>query len=126
MKLYRFDQDTGTQINKFNSQNFYISPISRIMEEHVEIMQLACMYLTKGGLIGGHEATAPQMLIVVEGEGLVKGENRVAIPIKKGQLAVWEAGEWHETSTDQGLTAINIECDRLKPFKTLSLVADET
>lgn len=35
------------------------------------------------------------MLLVVEGEGCDKGENRVALPIRKGQIALWETGEWH-------------------------------
>jgi quercetin dioxygenase-like cupin family protein len=62
------------------------------------------------------------MLLVVEGEGWVKGEDRVAIPIRKGQLALWEPGEWHETSTENGMVAINIESDRLKPFTAMQLV----
>ncbi|MCF6410067.1 hypothetical protein [Pseudalkalibacillus salsuginis] len=55
---------------------------------------------------------------------MVKGKDRVAVPIRKGQLALWEPGEWHETSTETGMVAINIESDKLKPFKTLSLVAE--
>ncbi len=123
MKIYRFDKEVSKQVDAYGSKNFFISPISRILEEQVS-MQIAGMNLTKGGLIGGHEATVTQMLIVVEGEGLVKGADRVALPIKKGQVVLWEPGEWHETSTEEGLVAINIESDKLKPFKTLSLVEE--
>lgn len=124
MKLYRFDKEVGKQVNAYGSNNFIISPILRILEKQVNIMQIACMHLSKDGLIGGHEATASQMLIVVEGEGWVKGEDRISLPITKGQLALWEQGEWHETSTENGMVAINIESDKLEPFKTLSLVTD--
>ena len=122
MKLYKFDQEVGKQVSDFNSKNFYISPISRIMNEHINVMQIACMYLGKEGIIGGHLTQLTQMLIVVEGEGWVKGENRVALPIRKGQIALWESGEWHETSTNNGLMAINIESDQLKAFKNMPLV----
>lgn len=122
MKIYRFDKEVSKQVNAYNSKNFFISPISRIQEEQVEIMQIAGMHLTKDGLIGGHKTTVKQMLIVVEGEGWVKGEDRESHPIKKGQVALWEPGEWHETSTENGMVAINIESEKLIPFKTLTSV----
>ncbi|WP_085507412.1 hypothetical protein [Thalassobacillus devorans] len=112
------------QVDAYNSKHFTITPISRILETQVNAMQIAYMHLAKKGVIGGHEATVSQMLLVVEGEGWVKGEDRNPVLIKKGQLAMWEPGEWHETYTEDGLAAINIESDQLEPFKALPLLSE--
>ncbi|MCA0988458.1 cupin domain-containing protein [Guptibacillus algicola] len=125
MKRYRFDKEVGKDITKFDSKNVLISPITRLMEESIDVMQIACMHLERDGLIGGHEAVVPQMFIVLEGEGIVKGGDREPHRIQKGQLAMWEAGEWHETSSKDGLTAIVVESDRLKPFSGLQELTDE-
>lgn len=77
------------------------------------------MHLGEGGLIGGHEAGVPQMFIVVSGEGWVIGKDGIRHSIQEEQLAIWEEGDCHETSTDSGMTAIVIETDELKPFPTL-------
>lgn len=122
MKLYRFDQEVGKSITKFNSKNVAISPLTTLVQEKIDIMHIACMHLDKDGLLGGHEAVVPQMFIVIEGEGIVKGEDREPHRIQQGELAMWEAGEWHETSTAEGLTAIVVESDKLKPFKQLQPV----
>ena len=34
-----------------------------------------------------------------------------------GQAAFWQAGEWHETRTTSGLTAIIVEGERLNPHQ---------
>jgi len=36
-----------------------------------------------------------------------------AVPIRPGQAAFWEAGEWHETRSSTGMTAIVIESRKL-------------
>ncbi|WP_377890674.1 cupin [Alkalihalobacillus sp. R86527] len=125
MRRYRFDKRVGKDITKFDSKNVVISPIMRLIEESVDVIQIACMHVEQDGLLGGHEAVVPQMFIVLEGEGVVKGEDRIPHRIQRGQLAMWEAGEWHETSSQDGLTAIVVESDELKPFKDLQEVDDE-
>ncbi|WP_270180931.1 cupin domain-containing protein [Alkalihalobacillus sp. CinArs1] len=122
MKRYRFGR--GKEITKFDSKHVVISPITRMIEEEVDVIQIACMHLGRDGLLGGHEAVVPQMFLVLEGEGIVKGGDQTA-RIQKGELAMWERGEWHETSTEDGMTAIVIECDKLKPFSGLQEIIDE-
>lgn len=119
MKRYRFDESAGKPIRHFGSENASVTPLMRILKTEVGIVQIGCMHVGEYGLIGGHEATVPQMFAVVSGEGWVAGEDRVRHPIQAGQLAVWEEGEWHETSTEHGLSAIVIETEALVPFPSL-------
>jgi quercetin dioxygenase-like cupin family protein len=36
---------------------------------------LGCMYIESNGVVGYHEAPVPQLILVVQGEGWVTGEN---------------------------------------------------
>jgi len=105
MKLFCFYQNVGREITLFDSRKLTQVPLAKIFDP----AHVSCMYLEAGGVIGHHQATIPQLFAVVEGEGWVRGESGERIPIHKGQAAFWEAGEWHETATDTGLTAIVIE-----------------
>jgi mannose-6-phosphate isomerase-like protein (cupin superfamily) len=60
-----------------------------------------------------HRATTPQILAVVEGEGLVSGADGAFEPIAAGEAVFWAAGEEHETVSDHGLTALIVEGDGL-------------
>ena len=125
MNIYRFDQEVGKPIDRFGSQHVYITPIMRVIERNIGIVQVACMHLLAGGIIGGHEAATAQLFIVVAGEGWVSGTNSSKIPIQAGQLAYWKSGEWHEASTEQGMTAIVIESDQLEPIELLQEISME-
>jgi quercetin dioxygenase-like cupin family protein len=67
------------------------------------------MRLSPGGLVGLHEASGPQLLAIVEGEGWIRGQDEVRTPISAGEAVFWEAGEWHETGSEGGLVALVIE-----------------
>ena len=54
------------------------------------------------------------MLAIVAGAGVVSGGDGVEHVVGVGDAAVWEAGEEHETRTDDGLTAVVIEADGLE------------
>lgn len=110
MEFYRFDNEVGKKITKFNS-DFIMSRIV-ISEKPVHI---GCMYLEKNGIIGYHQATTKQLLLVVNGEGLVRGEKEEKYFVKSGDVIFWEKDEWHETTTENGLTAIVIEGEELEP-----------
>lgn len=43
------------------------------------------------------------------------------VPVAIGDAVFWEQGEWHETKTDVGLTAIVIESDALDPAQFMPL-----
>ncbi|WP_326238358.1 AraC family ligand binding domain-containing protein [Alkalihalophilus marmarensis] len=66
--------------------------------------------------MGYHQAAVPQLLLIIEGEGWVRTENEI-LSTNKGDAVFWEKGEWHETRTDNGLTAISIESTDLNPEK---------
>ncbi|MFS1513715.1 cupin domain-containing protein [Chengkuizengella sp. SCS-71B] len=67
------------------------------------------MFIGRDGIVGHHQAVGAQLFLVVKGEGFVRGKEGVKTPIKEGQAAFWEPGEWHETTSDKGMTAIVIE-----------------
>ena len=105
MKLFRFDPEIADPIELYKSSGFRMSRIAHLWEEAV----VNCAYLQPQGGIGYHQATTLQLFLVVQGEGWVQGETLERKSIKAGQAAYWERGEWHESGTDTGLTAIIIE-----------------
>ena len=115
MKVFRFDQEIGQKMGVYDS-NFILSRI--VMTERPA--RVGCMYLERGGLIGFHQAAVPQLFLVVQGKGWVRGEENEKRRITQGEAAFWDAGEGHETTTDTGLTAIVIESEVLDPAKFLT------
>jgi hypothetical protein len=73
------------------------------------------MHLDIDGIIGYHQAVVPQLLLVISGEGFVRGEDEAIYSIKAGEAAFWIKDEFHETTTKTGLTAIVIESEELDP-----------
>jgi len=97
MKIFRFDRESGRNIDHYNSSGFTVTRVAHLLEE--TMIQYA--YLEPNGSIGYHQATVPQLFLVVQGEGWVRGQG-----------AYWEEGKWHEAGTETGLTAIIIESVR--------------
>ncbi|QWU13660.1 hypothetical protein SAMN04487895_103345 [Paenibacillus sophorae] len=108
MEFYEFSKDCGKKISKFNSDFI----MSRIIQTD-KSAHIGCMYLDKNGIVGYHQAVAPQLLIIVHGEGYVKGEKDEYCKVQTGDAVYWEKDEWHETKTNTGLTAIVIESEEL-------------
>jgi quercetin dioxygenase-like cupin family protein len=115
MKIFRFDPETGRQIDRYGSSGFIVSRVVQLFEEAF----VNCAYLGAGGIIGFHQAAAPQLFLVVQGEGWVRDETSERTSIKLGQAAYWEEGEWHESGTDAGMTAIIIEGVNFDPSKLM-------
>lgn len=121
MEFYRFDKDVGKYITHFNS-NFIMSRISKTEK----ITQIGCMHLGTNGIVGFHQAAIPQLLLVVNGEGWVRGEDDSRVSIKVGDAVYWGKGEGHETVTDTGMTAIVIESEELTPSDFMQINANKT
>jgi hypothetical protein len=68
-----------------------------------------CAWLEPNGLIGYHQAGVPQMFLIVQGQGWVRGDAPKRTSIQAGQGVHWEQGEWHEAGTETGVIAIIIE-----------------
>lgn len=116
MEIYKFDKKTGKRITKFDS-NFVMS---RIIQTE-KTAQISCMYLEANGVIGYHQTAVPQLLLVLNGDGYVRGEKEEFIKVQAGDAVFWEKDEWHETKTDKGLTAIVIESEELNPASFMTI-----
>ena len=111
MRVVRFGAEKGRPIQAFGSVGFTLAPLARLASG----ARISCARLGAGGRIGHHAATSAQLLIVIEGEGRVRGQTGDALPIHQGEAAFWDRGEWHETSTEVGLTALIVEAESLDP-----------
>ena len=110
MEFYSFSKQHGRNITQYDS-NFIISRLA-ITETRAAI---SCMYIEENGIIGYHEATVKQILYVVQGECDVCNEQKQYKTLRPGDAVFWEKGEWHETKTTTGVTAIVIEGQTLSP-----------
>jgi len=108
MKIFRFDRETGKIIDRYNSSGLTLTSVAHLLEETM----IQCAYLEPNGSIGYHQTTVPQLFLVVQGEGWVRGQSPERIQIQTGQGAYWEEGEWHEAGTETGMIAIIIEAVR--------------
>ena len=109
--MFRFDADAGRKVDAYDSSGLVISRVAHLKDEAV----VSCVYLKAGGVIGNHQATVPQLFMVIAGEGWVRSESGQRAPVSAGQAAYWEESEWHESGTDSGMTAIIIESRELDP-----------
>ncbi|MCF6138266.1 cupin domain-containing protein [Pseudalkalibacillus berkeleyi] len=110
MEFYQFNQKVGKVIKKYDS-NFIMSRIVMTTKP----AHIGCMHLAAKDIIGYHQAVVPQLLLIVNGEGLVRGEDDEYFNVRAGDAIYWEKDEWHETKTETGLTAIVIESKELDP-----------
>ena len=115
MEFYTFDKEVGKIITQYNS-NFIMSKIIKT-DKH---SQIGCMHLDANGIVGFHQAVVPQLLLVVSGDGWVRDDQNSRVKIKTGDAVFWIKGEGHETSTENGLTAIVIESEELNPADFMS------
>ena len=110
MRLVDFSPESAWAIGNFGSEGLTQAPLTAPLSAGT-LSQAACFRLDAGGRIGRHPATFPQLLAVVAGSGWVSGADGEPRAITAGEAAFWEAGEDHETWTDDGLTAIVIESE---------------
>ncbi|KZE37128.1 hypothetical protein AV656_11130 [Bhargavaea cecembensis] len=108
MKRFRFDAGTAKPVTHDRS-DFTIQPFVRSGGR----FQTALMTLGENGIIGCHQAAVPQLLIVLSGSGTVCNEEKRFISVKEGSAVFWEKGEWHETRSEKGMTALAIEGEDL-------------
>jgi quercetin dioxygenase-like cupin family protein len=75
---------------------------------HVVVIEIGA-----GGTVGRHPAAVFQLFAVVRGSGWVSGAEGSREPIGAGEAVVWEAGEEHESGSDEGMTVLVVETDAL-------------
>lgn len=115
MRIFDFSAQQSKLITQYGSQNSIISHLVH-GDGHFFIV---CIRVQAGGFLGRHEATNNQLFCVVEGEGTVCGTDDVFVPIKAGQAAFWVSGEFHETRSEKGLTAMVFEGENVHPHESL-------
>lgn len=113
MRIYRFDREVAHPITQFDSAGVAIGRVGRFEST----FQVGCFHVEPGGVVGFHKATFPQLFMVVAGAGWVRGAEPERTSIAPGQAAFWEAGEWHESGSETGMTAIVIEAPALDPTR---------
>lgn len=104
MKIFRFDEEVSIPVSAFGS-DFRIGPLTGDGSR----VRVQVMHLPPGGLIGRHVTTVQQLFAVVAGTGVVSGAEGTHRVIGRGYAALWDAGEDHDASSENGLTAICIE-----------------
>ena len=118
LKMYSLNKQYGQPISQFES-NFMMN---RIIQTDQEV-RIGCMYLDHNGIIGYHQASEDQLLLIINGDGSVRTSDPDQLPIQAGQAVFWKKGEWHETKTTTGLTAIVIEGSSLNPDRFLTALS---
>jgi quercetin dioxygenase-like cupin family protein len=73
---------------------------------HVVVIEIA-----PGGVVGRHPAGAAQLFTVFRGAGWVSGNDGERASISAGEAVLWEAGEEHESGSDEGMTALVVEAE---------------
>ena len=100
----------GRPIDRFGSVGFTHRRLAASDDVHV-----SRIVLEPGGRVGRHPAASAQLLVVVEGSGVVSGADGAERPVEAGAAVLWDAGEEHETRTESGLVAIAVEAGSLRP-----------
>jgi hypothetical protein len=111
VELLRFDSSAGWRVDA-NGSDFVLAPVTPPDGP----VKAACFHIPPGGGVWYHEATVPQLFCVVAGSGWVTGFDRARIPIAAFAAVFWEAGEWHEAGSTDGMAAIVLEGD-VAPYR---------
>ncbi|GGE06666.1 cupin [Marinithermofilum abyssi] len=116
MNIYRFDREVGTPVEQFGNTGVTLSRILLTAGP----AQVSCIHLDPEGRIGEHRGTAPELFLIVEGEGWVSGSGQEQIPVRAGEAVFWERGEQRSSGTRKGMTAMVIVGDSVEPRRFLT------
>jgi len=111
LKVLDFSAERTKVISGFGSRAATAVPLT-VPDGQTHVV---CIRLGAGGVLGRHPAPVDQLFIVVAGTGWASGADGERVPVASGTAIHWEAGEEHESGSDQGLSAIVVESERLIP-----------
>jgi len=77
-------------------------------DAHVVVIEIG-----PGGVVGRHPAVGAQLFAVVRGSGWVSGGQGEREPIGTGEAVLWEAGEEHESGSEDGMSVLVVEAETL-------------
>lgn len=66
-----------------------------------------------GGRIGSHPTGVDQLFHVVSGGGWASGDGGERIDVTAGEYVLWQAGEDHESGSDDGMTVVIVQAAEL-------------
>ncbi len=107
MRTMRFTQETARPIAHHDSEGF---ALSRLVRGTLDLHAHFC-YLAPRGRIGRHEAASEQLLLVVDGEAVVRGGDGEEARLGAGEAVLFAPGEMHETVSESGMRALIMEAD---------------
>lgn len=116
MKIYRFDHKVYAHFTKLGANSMMAGIIMTDQPAYIGFKSLKAREK-----LGYRRAFIPHILFIVSGEGEVWGENKTFRRARTGNAVLWEKGEWNETVTHIGLSAILIASEGLNS----SFLADE-
>jgi hypothetical protein len=112
MEIFQFDRGEKI-IQMYSSEGLRAT---RIADGDGQV-QLTCLRVEPGGVIGTHPAADSQLFLIMAGQGWVAGPDGERVPITTGWGVRWDAGESHTSGTATGLTALAIEGPSLDLFE---------
>ncbi|MDN9012109.1 cupin domain-containing protein [Brevibacillus laterosporus] len=116
MKRFSFALTYGKSITHYDSLHLIMSRIGKLPAD----TYMNCAYLSPQGKIGYHQATLPQLLLVLSGDGWVRTDTSDYVYVQSGDAVYWDSGEWHETITESGMVSIILEANDL--FRRISML----
>ncbi len=97
------------QLSSFGSSGVELLRAALVREPQdgfaVDVVRLA-----PGGSIGRHPTRLWLLFLVVSGRGWVSGASGDRRPLQAGEAALWSPGEDHTSGSDEGLTAVVVQC----------------
>ena len=111
MEIFRFDRAERI-VQAYGSEGLHATRIARGNGK----VNLTCLTMEPGGVIGTHPATDAQLFLVIAGEGWVAGPDGERVAIATGWGVRWDAGENHTSGTKTGLVALALEGPSLTLF----------
>lgn len=115
MKSFEFGEDFSVKPADPLIEGVSISPITSPLASG-SIFQAAIFRFEPGAVIHRHPASTPQIIAVLSGRGEVAGGDGMFQPLEEGRGVFFAKGEEHETRTDEGMTALIMEGQDLRPF----------
>ncbi|QTD42561.1 cupin domain-containing protein [Sporosarcina sp. Te-1] len=109
MKIIRTDEIEGKELSQYDSKMLMRKILMTDHPSHIAIVELS-----EGGNIGYHEATVPQLFLVLEGEGWVRAGNEPEVKVTTGDIVLWRKGEEHQTVSPSGMKALFVESHGLE------------
>jgi quercetin dioxygenase-like cupin family protein len=114
VELFDFDTSSADNVSDYGAQALRCAHVgSGIGPAHVYVLHFG-----PAGKLDRHEAGFGQLLLVVDGEGWVEGDDGARRTIRVGQGARFDRGEIHSKGSDSAMTAVMIQIQDLDPGGT--------